>query len=194
MAWEADMVYLKGLDLFSSVVDRFPPDAWDRPSPCAGWRALDVLGHVGATTRYGVALLAGEAPDWAPPERPGDSVEGEPAAWWAGLAARAGLLTKDADMSRVVETPAGARRVEEGIRFPALDLFVHAWDLGRSAEIDVAVPPEVVDFTHSTLDRLPEAQLRGPGVFAAEVTAPAGATPTETFIAWTGRDPRWSAA
>ena len=191
MTWTADTVYSEGLDLFSSVVERFPASGWDGPSPCAGWRALDVLGHVGSTTRYGIDLLAGGSPAWKPTERPGDFVEGDPAAWWAELAGRARKLVRGVDLSTEVDTPGGRRTVAEGLSFPALDLFVHAWDLAHSAGTDVDIPAEVVTFTHSVLDRLPPEQLRGPGVFAPAVPPADDANPTDRFIAWTGRDPRW---
>ncbi len=31
-------------------------ERWKRPSPCDGWRALDVLGHVGAAVEFGTLL------------------------------------------------------------------------------------------------------------------------------------------
>lgn len=194
MPWGPDTVYLNGLELFTSVVDRFPTGGWERLTPCEGWRAVDVLGHVGAATRYGVALLRGGAPAWRPADVPGDAVVGDPAEWWRGLVEQADRLVREADLSRVVDSPAGRRSVGEGLAFPAIDLFVHGWDLGRSAGIDVEIPVEVIEFSHRVLDAFPESQLRGPTVFGTEVTPPPGGTPTESFLAWTGRDPRWSAA
>jgi uncharacterized protein (TIGR03086 family) len=192
MVWEADAVYLKGLDLFSAVVNQFPPGEWEAASPCAGWRALDVLGHVGVATWYGIELLAGRAPDWKPLERPGDGVEGEPTAWWAGLAGKVRELTRAVDLSKEIDTAAGRRSIRDGLSFPAVDLFIHAWDLGRCVGIDVEIPPDVVEFAHSVLGMVPDAQLRSHRVFASEAIVPPGATPTEEFIAWTGREPRWS--
>jgi len=54
-----DLIFLDGLDLFSGAVARLGASDWDRPSPCAGWRAVDVLGHVGAAVRFGTRLLEG---------------------------------------------------------------------------------------------------------------------------------------
>ena len=192
--WTSDVVYLNGLDLFSSVVDRFPVDAWGRPSPCAGWRALDVLGHVTTATNFGISLMKGETPSWQPSDRPGDSITGDPAESWRRLATEARQLVAQVDLKQEVDTPMGRRTVAEGLSFPAVDLFVHAWDLGRTAGIEVEIPPEAAEFTQEVLGRMPADQLRSPSVFAAEAEAAAGATPTEAYIAWTGRDPRWAPA
>jgi uncharacterized protein (TIGR03086 family) len=191
MAATSDRIYLEGLDVFSAVVERHPSDGWYRPTPCSAWSALDVLGHVGATTRFGIDLLGGGAPAWQPSERPGDAVEGDPARWWRALAEQARELVGEADLSREIDTPFGRRSVAEGLTFPAIDLFVHAWDLARSGGTTVDIPEHVVEFTHAKTDGFPREQMRSPGVFDVEQPVPAGATPTEVFVAWTGRNPRW---
>lgn len=191
MTWAPDEVYLKGLDFFDAVVAQVPGDAWPGPSPCTGWRALDVLGHVGIATEFGSELLEGGAPEWHPVDTPGDAVAGEPVQWWRSLAERARRAAAHVDLTAEVDSPAGRRSVAEGLSFPAIDLFVHGWDLARSAGLDVEIPAEAIDFAHTVLGRLPREQLRGPQVFGAEQPSPAQASHTETFIAWTGRDPAW---
>jgi hypothetical protein len=78
----------------------------------------------------------------------------------------------------------------EGLSFPALDLFVHAWDVGKSAALDMALPAEAVEFARSVLVPIPAGRTQS-RVFAAENPAPSGATDSRAFIAWTGRDPDW---
>ena len=41
--------YAAAASLFTDLVEAVPADAWDRPSPCEGWAARDVLAHVVAT-------------------------------------------------------------------------------------------------------------------------------------------------
>lgn len=115
-------LYLSGLDFVTSVVDRVPDGAWDGPSPCADWRALDVLGHLGTTTRFGIELLQGRQPAWQPSPTPGAAVDGPPEQWWRDLAAQARTAGID------VEIPAEAiqfahsvldRVPEEQLRSPA---------------------------------------------------------------------------
>lgn len=74
MRWSTDEAYLHGLDFFDSVVDRALADSWYRPTPCGAWRAVDVLGHVGAATRFGTELLSGASPTWSPTDEPGEAV------------------------------------------------------------------------------------------------------------------------
>jgi len=194
VAASPDLVFLEGLSLFSATVARLGSADWDRPSPCSGWRALDVLGHVGSAVGFGTELLKGGAPAWAPQEPPGSAVEGDPATWWEALAASAREEMSGADLSRVVESTMGRRTVGESLSFPALDLFVHAWDLGRSVGAEVEVPDWVIEFAHSVVDPLPQERVRSPLVFSAEVAPPPGATPTQRFVAWTGRHPLWAPA
>jgi uncharacterized protein (TIGR03086 family) len=191
MTWDSQRVFLEGLDFFSAVVKRVPPDAWERPSPCGGWTGRDVIGHVGAAVAFGTRLLAGEQPQWKPASPPGSHVVGDPAAWWEGLVAPARVAVNEADPDGVVDSPAGSRTVSQGLSFPAVDLFVHGWDLARTAGNNVTIPDEVVSFAHRLLDPMPAEQLRSSAVFSPEVATDASADSTASFVAWTGRDPGW---
>src|SRR5262249_35102990 len=126
VSWTPDVAYLTGLDLFTGVVDQVPAPGWDRPSPCAGWRARDDLGPVGVAVRFGNRLLAGQEAAFEQVDPPADAVDGEPAGWWRDLAQPSRRLVVQADLDREVETPLGRRSIGAGLRFPALDLFVHA--------------------------------------------------------------------
>ncbi|MFT4086780.1 MAG: maleylpyruvate isomerase N-terminal domain-containing protein [Gordonia sp. (in: high G+C Gram-positive bacteria)] len=44
------------MNFFSESVETVEPDDWSRPSPCAGWTALGVPGHVGQATEAGIAV------------------------------------------------------------------------------------------------------------------------------------------
>jgi uncharacterized protein (TIGR03086 family) len=186
-------VYLEGLDFFTRAVGRLRSGDWDRPSPCQGWQARDVLGHVGQAVRFGTALLQGGHPEWSPADPPGAAVGPDPVAWWRAIAGPAREAVRDADLSQMVSTPAGQRMVAEGLRFPAIDLYVHAWDLVRVTGATLEIPAGVIEFAHAVLDPMPAGQLRSPRVFGPEMEPPPGATASDCFIAWTGRDPRWAA-
>jgi hypothetical protein len=54
------------------------------------------------------------------------------------------------------------------------------------------VPPRIIDFAHAVIVPLPEAAVRSERVFASPAPVPADASPSQAFIAWTGRDPLWS--
>jgi uncharacterized protein (TIGR03086 family) len=133
-----------------------------------------------------------QQPTWSPLDPPGGAVEGEPAAWWGALVQPAQRAVARVDLAKVVDSPMGRRPIGEGLSFPALDLFVHAWDLARSVGEDLEVPAGAIAFAHTVIDPLPEAAVRNDRVFASPAPAPPDASPSQTFIAWTGRDPRWT--
>lgn len=193
MGWTPDVAFSTGLDFFSAAVRSMAAADWQRPSPCTGWTALDVLGHVGIGTEFGTQLLRGGQPQWRPVEPPGKSVSGDPPHWWAEKVEPAKDALRGVDLDTEVDTPMGRRSIGQGLSFPAVDLFVHGWDLARSIGGDVEIPAAAIEFAHQVLDPVPAEQLRGAQVFGAEVEPPAQATATQRFIGWTGRDPRWAA-
>jgi uncharacterized protein (TIGR03086 family) len=189
MTWTADVAFVQGLDFFSAVVDRVPADGWKRPSPCAGWNAADVLGHVGFTTEFGTKLLRGESPDFSGfPDPPRSAVSGDPQLWWRALVAPAKQAVQGADLDRVIDSPRGPRKIGEGLSFPGVDLFLHGWDLARSVGSDVSIPAEAMEFAHLVIDPIPDEQKRSPGVFGPQIEVPPDASPQVQFLAWAGRD------
>jgi uncharacterized protein (TIGR03086 family) len=194
MAWTSDQCYLAGLDHFTTCVHLLGPGDWDRPTPCAGWTARDVLGHVGGATRFGTQLLTGQPTPMPPIEQPAAAVDGDPVAWWNALVGPARAAVDGVDLDRVVDSPMGPRSIADGLRFPAIDLFIHGWDLARAAGHSVEIPAQVIEFTTNVLAKFPAAAIRNPRVFAAAREAGAAASPSDAFLAWTGRDPDWAPA
>ena len=189
MVWAADTAFLEGLDFFSHAVGLVPAQGWDRPSPCAGWTARDIVGHVGLGTDFGTRLLQGQQPQWRPVDPPGEAVSGDPARWWSELVGPAREAVSGADLAAEVDSPTGRRSVGAGLSFPAVDLFLHGWDLARAAGSDIEIPEQAQEFVHSVIDLIPDEQVRSGRVFGREVAIESG-TPTQRFVAWAGRDPR----
>jgi uncharacterized protein (TIGR03086 family) len=181
-------VMITGLDTFGAVLAQ--AEDLDRPSPCGGWSARAVVGHVLIGLDSVAATTRGESYDWSsapdPTSVPGDdplrAFEDRKHAALAGM--------EKTDLDAVLETPMGRMAVRERLAFPAMDLHLHAWDLGRAVGVQVEIPPAVAAFTHAVLDPLPAEMVRSERVFGPEVPAPADATPTEALVAWTGRNPR----
>ncbi len=190
MELSAAVLFDRGLDVFGSVADRMEPEAWDRPTPCEGWTALDVLGHLGTALQMGISVLKGEQPTWPQVTRPAELVEGEPVPYFRSLAGQARAALDGADLERVMDTPMGPSTVAQRLAFPAIDLFVHSWDIGQAGGIAVTLPDDVIDFAHHYLDPVPAERMRGEGgAFGPEAEVPSDATPSDRFIAWTGRRP-----
>jgi uncharacterized protein (TIGR03086 family) len=179
----------QGLDFFTSIVTRLSDDDWERPTPCAGWTARDVLGHLMTSMRVAISAMQGRPPTWPDAARPGELVEGDPAGFWRGIVVQARDVLRNADLAREMETPLG-RTVADDLAIPVIDLYVHAWDLGVAVGIDVEIPADVIDYAHAYIDPLPNDMIRGDNrAFGPQASVPASATPTERFVAWTGRQP-----
>lgn len=195
MAWTAADAYKEGLTFFSTVVDGTAPQQWTNDSPCAGWSALDVLGHVGEATSMGLRILRGDEISFTRHDPPSSVVAGDPGEWWHELAAQAlDVFGGEIDLDREVDSPMGRRTVGEGLSFPSVDLFIHGWDLATATGRTVTIPDEAIAFTRGLFAHVPVEASRRPGVMGDERVAPAGANPTEALIAFTGRDPHWSSA
>ncbi len=180
----------QGLDFFTTIITRLSEDDWERPTPCAGWTARDVLGHLATSTRVGISVMQGRPPMWPDAARPGDLVEGDPVEFWRRTVVQARDVLRSADLARVMETPLG-RTVADDLAIPVIDLYVHAWDLGFVVGIAVEIPADVIDYAHAYIDPLPDEMVRGDNrAFGPQIQVAAGATPTERFIAWTGRPPQ----
>jgi uncharacterized protein (TIGR03086 family) len=179
----------QGLDFFTAILTRLSEADWNRPTPCAGWTIRDVLGHLATTMAVGISVMQGREPAWPDAARPGELVEGDPVEFWRGTVMRVRDALRTADLARLMETPLG-RTVADDLSIPVIDLYVHAWDLGAAAGIAVEIPADVIDYAHAYIDPLPGEMLRGANrAFGPQIRVPASATPTERFIAWTGRRP-----
>lgn len=182
-------VFDRGLDFFGDVLAQAGDDQWDAPSPCEGWTALDVVGHLCTSLDMGTSIMKGEAPTRPDVTHPREVIEGDPKAFYANAAAACRTALDGASLEEVRDTPMGPRTVAQGLAFPAIDLYVHGWDLAQAIGTDAIIPDDVIEFAHEYLDPIPEDAMRGPnGAFGPEVDA-AGATATDRFVAWTGRTP-----
>jgi uncharacterized protein (TIGR03086 family) len=177
----------QGLDFVTGILTCLGEADWERPTPCAGWTARDVVGHLATTMGVAVSAMQGRPRADADVARPGDLVAGDPARFWRGTVTDVRDVLRDADLGRAMQTPLG-HTVADDLAIPVMDLYVHAWDLGTVAGVGVEIPPAVIDYAHAYIDPLPGDVVRGAGrAFGPEAPVPAGATPTERFIAWTGR-------
>jgi hypothetical protein len=100
MPWRSDTTFLAGLDVFTGTLSGLEQTDWRRPSPCADWSALDILGHVGTAVRFGTALLDGNPVRWEPADPPGAAVEGDAPSWWSGIAGPAREAARGVDLAR----------------------------------------------------------------------------------------------
>lgn len=190
--------YRRRADELEATAEAVPPDRWEAPSPCAGWTARDVLGHV--VDMHAVVLRPVEG---APVDAP--AVEADPVgALRAHRAAVEAVLADPAVADATCETPMGPMTVAEHIdRVLSDDVVVHRWDLARATGQDGVIDPRDVERMWATASAIPPAfmaQLRTPGafgpgveVYGPEVPVTDGAPLQDRLLGFFGRDPGWTA-
>ncbi|CAA9226670.1 MAG: hypothetical protein AVDCRST_MAG57-870 [uncultured Blastococcus sp.] len=152
----------------TALLDAVPPSAWTNPSPCEGWSAADVVGHLIATQRD---FLATHGVDVGPEP----DVQADPAAAWRAHAGRvAEVVSDDAVAARPFDGFFGPTTVGAALeQFYVWDMVVHRWDVARAVGAESA-------FTDEELDRLEaDADSFGPALYMDGICAPAVEVPAD---------------
>lgn len=160
---------------------------WDAPTPVAQWRARDVVGHLvewlpGFLEGGGISLAIEPAAD-----------DGDPALVWdRHVLAVQSLLDDPAVAERIFERPyVPAQPLAQAISsFYTVDVFMHTWDLGRSAGLDVTLDDALCTQLVEGMAGMEEL-LRSSGQYGPAVPVPADADPQARLIGFIGRDPDW---
>lgn len=177
--------YRRVASAFTQRVTRVPDGAWDDPTPCEGWAARDVVGHLVEWVPAFLAAGGGPVLPAGPP------VADDPVGAWAALDAGIQALLDDpaAAAATVSHPQAGTHRVDDAVAtFVLGDVLVHTWDLARAAGLDETLDPEVVHDLLVAMEPLDDA-LRASGHYGPRVEVPAGADEQTRLLAFTGRTP-----
>ncbi|SEL39275.1 TIGR03086 family protein [Blastococcus sp. DSM 46786] len=166
---------------FTALLDAVPPAGWARPSPCEGWTAADVVGHVVGTQRdflttHGVDL--GEAPD----------VAADPATAWREHAKRvAEAVSDEAVAAREFDGHFGPTTVGAAfVQFYVWDLVVHRWDVARAVGTDPALTDEELGRIEAGADAFGPA-LHMDGICRPALDVPGDADRATRVLARLGR-------
>jgi uncharacterized protein (TIGR03086 family) len=164
-----------------AVLESVPAEGWSRPSPCAGWSAGDVVGHLVGTQReflVGRGLDLGDAPD----------VAADPAAAWRHHAKRvAEVLDDDAVVDAGYDGHFGPTTIGATLaQFYVWDMLVHRWDVARSVGLDAGLSDAELDRIESGADSFGEA-LYMEGVCRPGDPVPAEADRETRVLARLGR-------
>jgi uncharacterized protein (TIGR03086 family) len=168
-------------DVVIDEVDRV--GGWDRPTPCAGWVAVDVVAHLADWTTFLLEAVGRSAPDPAEP----------PVERWRHVAAALEAIMADpAEAAIEIETgPPGRMPVARAIAmFVTGDVVVHTWDLARAIDLDVELDEITLAEQLAGMEPMEDA-IRDSGHFGPRVEVPEGAPLADRLLAFTGRDPGW---
>ena len=172
---------------FTQVAIAVDPSDWDRPAPCDGWTARDVVGHL---VEWVPPFLASGAAVDLPR---GPSVDDDPTAAWSALSDGLQSILDDPDVGeRTFSHPwAGTHALDDAIGMFILgDVLLHTWDLARATGGDERLDPAEVSAMYEGM--LPhDEMLRQSGQYGSRVEVPADADVQSRLIAFVGRDPNW---
>jgi len=167
---------------FTDRVRQVPSDAWDDESPCSGWTARDVVGHLtewipGFFGAQGVAFDAVCSVDVDPV-----------AAWIAVDQALSAALDDPAQAARTIENPFGPKTLAETIDMIVVgDVLVHTWDLARATGLDEALDAGQVQRMLVSMGSIPDEVLRAGGMFGPRIDVPDDADDQTKLLAFLGR-------
>ena len=173
-------------DRFTHVVDAVDVSAssWDVPSPCEGWSARDVVGHVLQTQRDFLTtqgLDAGPQPDLADPA----------AAWRAQRAHVTAVLEADGVAAREYDGYFGRTTIAATVAdFYGWDLVVHGSDVARATGQEWSVSDAEAADLHATADGWGAPCTRRACAPTPSRSA-TDASVTDRLLARLGRDPGW---
>lgn len=180
--------FVRALDGFEAVLVATPPDRWLSPSPCEGWCAVDVAGHVTAgllviEMRAAGRPLPQEDPDWR-------EVAGEdPVASWRAVRARMTAELGPEALGRRIRLSMGQETtLREWLETYPLELLVHTWDLAQATGQSVVFDADLVGPALETARRLAPGG-RVAGQVGPERALPEDADEQARLLALFGRDP-----
>jgi uncharacterized protein (TIGR03086 family) len=174
---------------FTTCVEAVPADAWERPAPCDGWVARDVVRHL-VEWLPGPGFLLGA---WGVDTGPIPSVDTDPAGAWAVVRdAVQGALDDPTVAERVEDCgPPGRLSLEGAVDMTCTpDVLIHTWDLARAAGLHERLDPAEVHRQVVGIDAMPlevDEAMRGSGHFGPRVAVAADADEQTRLLAFYGR-------
>ena len=170
-------------DAFGARVRAVPEDGWDRPAPCEGWLARDVVRHL---VEWIPAFLAAH---WdlrldVPP------VDDDPAAAWAALDTGIRAALADPALAATERTtPAGTMSFAATLdMIGTTDVLLHTWDLARATGGDDRLDAGEVHRLLVGMEPMDEV-LRSSGHYGPRTPVPDDADEQTRLLAFIGRRP-----
>lgn len=186
MTWELSG-YRRALDTFERVLSGVAEERWAAGSPCTGWTARDVAGHVIGGQHLVKALAEGSSCPAGITAMPGRFCGDDPAAAWAAARkASTDALTPDALRRPVPFGTFGELPLNDLVGAEILELLIHSWDLAQATGQPVRLDADLVHHAFATAQVLAPA-LRRAGHYAPPIKPKPGASELTRLLAFLGR-------
>jgi uncharacterized protein (TIGR03086 family) len=175
---------------FTARVEAVPADGWERPAPCAGWVARDVVRHL-VEWLPGPGFLLGT---FDVETGPIPTVETDPAAAWAVVRDAIQRALGDPAIAGRVEDcgPPGRLSLEAAVDMTCTpDVLIHTWDLARATGLDERLDPEEVHRQVIAIEALPpevDQAMRSSGHYGPRVAVTDDADEQTRLLAFMGRE------
>ena len=179
--------YTKALYAFDHVLKNTKPAAFNRKSPCEGWKGQDVYEHVmGGVKMVHAYATTGKGPKSTP------KMGAKPLEAWEKLRDQTiETLDQEGALASIAEQPFGPDfgdiPVDNLIGFMAAELAVHTWDMARTARTDERLDPGLVKFSNAMWRSLPDQTVRGEGMMGDRVKVEKGANTQTKMLNYLGR-------
>ena len=176
--------YRKVAGAFTARAKAVPGDAWDNPTPCEGWVARDIVGHL---VEWLPAFFFGT---WDIEHPPGPAVADDPVGAWAVVDGTIQSALDDPEIAgRERTNHMGNTTFEQTIdTICTTDILIHTWDLARATGGDERLDPEEVHRYVEGMEPIDQL-LRESGQYGPRVAVPDGADEQTRLIAFLGRQP-----
>jgi uncharacterized protein (TIGR03086 family) len=167
---------------FTERVRAVPEGAWDNPSPCEGWTARHVVGHL---SEWIPAFFGAHGVEFPLVPSVADNPVG---AWETVRVTIAGALADPALATKQVATPFSTQSLAETVDMIVTgDVFTHTWDLARATGQSETLDPDQLQRMIASLGAMPEEVLRADGMFGPRIDVPADADDQTRFLGYLGR-------
>jgi uncharacterized protein (TIGR03086 family) len=167
---------------FTDRVRQVPAESWDHDSPCEGWTARDVVGHL---AEWIPGFFGGQGVEFGAIP----SVDADPVgAWTAVDEAIAAALADPTQAARTIESPFGPQTLAEAVDMIVVgDVFIHTWDLARAAGLDESLDADQVQRMLASMGAIPDEVLRSGGMFGPRLDVADDADDQTKLLAFVGR-------
>jgi len=178
-------------DQTGTLLAAIRPDQAQAPTPCPEWDVAGLVEHVQAVALRIAAVLDGRPFSSVPRQLPSTDWTAD---WAAGCAEAEDVLADDTTLTRMVTVPWGEVPGASAAASYIGELAVHGWDLARATGLESLLNDELASAALPAYQAKVPAEPRGGNIpFGPVVQVGPDATPYERLVAWTGRDPGWTA-